>query len=661
MSYKQAVLRDDPISFWPLDGQSTLTTYAHLLMTYPTYQDYINNESKYLQEANSVTIQDISNFGNHAAFTLGYPPKFSGASLISHSSYDTNNGGLEVNPFINVDILNLYNAFQGGYENKAFGIEFWVDLFAATPAGNTITFIQLNSGSNQRMSIYTIDNSIYFKIYFSDGSSQTVKKQVYSWESSLHIFASIKDGVQTISVNGISDENKSIPKAKSFNKDSLSIFQIPSSNIPYITNGLAFYDKILSSNQINNHIYFAKIDSDPVDYAKQSNVSHFSFNNTSGRKILSKTFNNESAFSVGTFNGLVTDKSGLTVPVAPQGLSANSEVTWVCPIVVTSYSKIAGATISWDSSSTEDQGDQGASWAYVLVSYDNGLNYYQVKNKKSIPFLITSYADVLSFQVLLKVTMFSPDTSVSNQPRIDNLVFNVYSDISETSDSGLFQIFPYLNSTYQIKQDSNNILSRSKNLGISFYPQDYVASINSTHSSKSGSALIQSNASSSYKSIEFWCSGFLNGGAILHSSSSTNTPDLYADQSGSLINTISGSTLYVNGVATTSGSFAFTDLDIYHIVLVYPSLKNSNILLNGDFTATLDPAQATYGYITIYPTALTSDQVKLRYLSYLQVQAGVARDNTTSIGQISEYSGTSSNINNGQPVAYHRHLDQNGS
>ena len=44
MSYKQAILRDDPISFWPLDGRSELRTYGVLLLEYPAYQDYINSE-----------------------------------------------------------------------------------------------------------------------------------------------------------------------------------------------------------------------------------------------------------------------------------------------------------------------------------------------------------------------------------------------------------------------------------------------------------------------------------------------------------------------------------------------------------------------------------------------------------------------------------------
>jgi len=44
MSYKQAVLRDNPIAFWPLNGTSSLRTYATILLEYATYQDWLSAE-----------------------------------------------------------------------------------------------------------------------------------------------------------------------------------------------------------------------------------------------------------------------------------------------------------------------------------------------------------------------------------------------------------------------------------------------------------------------------------------------------------------------------------------------------------------------------------------------------------------------------------------
>ena len=651
MSYKQAVLRDDPISYWPLDGQSTLRTYATLLLEYATYQDYLNNESTYNQEVGSITIQDVSNFGNHGAFTLGSPNFQDVTTLINHASYDTNYSGCKITENISVDILNVYNAFQGGYEKKAFGIEFWT-LLDSAPTSD-MNLVDLHSGSNKRMRIYANQDSLYFQVYFSDGSSQTTVKQIHSWDSPIHIFAYVKDGVQQIYVNGLSDESLVVPTSKSYYADSLSRFGVGPSYLgsTFIINGLAFYDRVLSVKEIQNHMYWAQRDSNPINYAKQTNVSHFPFDKTSGRVIMSKYFADSSAFNTGSYTNLISDKTGITIQQS--NISGEVTGTWTYPVLLTSYSNFAGVEISWDSASTDNSSVIAGKYVVVDVSYDNGINYYRVTNKKSIPYIITSYANVLSVQVLIRVTIYSPDVTLSNQPRLDNLRFTAYSDISEISDSGLFQIYPYSSTTYMIRQDSQNILSRAKNLGITFSAQD--------PGGVPGSALINSSSSSAYQSIEFWFSYNGAGSAILDSDSSTNIVDLYIDNSNMLQNNISGSTLYVNGISRNASPITLTNGEVYHVILVYPSSKTSTILLNGDYSGSKTSCEATYGYITIYPTSLTQSQAQTRYLSYLEVQTGYARDYTTSMGSVIEYSGTSANINNGQPVAYHRHLDQNGS
>jgi len=650
MSYKQAVLRDDPISYWPFDGQSTLRTYATLLLEYATYQDYLNNESTYNQEVGSITIQDVSNFGNHGAFILGSPNFQDVTTLINHASYDTNYSGCRITENISVDILNVYNAFQGGYENKTFGIEFWA-LLNSAPTSD-MNLIDLHSGSNKRMRIYANQDSLYFQVYFSDGSSQTTKKQIYSWDSPIHIFAYVKDGVQQIYVNGLSDESLSLPISKSYYSDSLSRFGVgPSYNgSTFVVNGLAFYDRVLSVKEIQFHMYSAQRDSDPINYAKQANVSHFPFDKSTGRVILSKTFADQSAFNTGSYSNLIPDRTGITISQSSSGGSLTG--TWTYPVILTSYSSFTGVEISWDSASTDNSSVVSGKYVVVDVSYDNGLNYYRVNNKKAVPYIITSYANVLSVQVLIRVTIYSPDISLSNQPRLDNLKFIAYSDISEISDSGLFKMFPYASQTYMIRQDSQNILSRSKNLGITFSAQD--------PGGTPGSALIQSTASSSYESIEFWFSYNGTGSAVLDSDSTTNVVDLYVDNLNNLQNSISNSTLYVNGINRNLSPVNLVNGEVYHVVLVYPATKSSDILLNGDYSGSKSSCDATYGYITIYPTQITQSQVQARYLSYLEIQTGYARDYTTSMGSIVEYSGANYNINNGQPVAYHRHLNQNG-
>ena len=671
MSYKQAVLRDNPLGFWLLDGPSTLRTYGTLLLEYATYQDYLDNESTYLQEVGSMYLQDVSAYqndynistgygGNSAAYTLGSPNFQDVMTLITHANYDTQNNGCRITDNIGVDILNIYKGFEAGYENKNFGIEFW----ALIPGPTTSDFplVTLHSASSPRMRIYINGDSIYFQVYFSNGTSSTTKKQIYSWDQPFHVFAIAKDDSIEISVNGISDEKISFANTLSYYVDpgtptgnqSLSYYNAadhsrfsigPAASGQHFTvNGLAFYDYELTVNQIRAHMTAAHRDSDPANYSRQTDASHFSFDNTTGQMILSKQLTSPAGYNFGTFSNVITDGTGITLAQTTTAQSGSG--TWIYPISAVSYSNFANIELSWDS------GSYNSSTAYskyvtVSISYDGGTTYYNVTNGKNFPYFLSLYSSAVSVQALIKVTLYSPDTSLDNQPRLDNLSINLYSDISEVSDSGLFQLTPTSSSTYMIKKDNSNILSRGKNLGIRFSAQD--------PGGTPGSATISPISSASYESIEFWFEYDGSGSAVLDTGAGSS--DLYIDSSNILHKNYSGGYLYVNGIERTSSPLTLVNGEVYHVVVVYASTKTHNILLNGSYDGSKAPSEASYGYITVYPSAQSSSQVQTRYLSFISVYTGIARDSVTSLGSILEYSGSITNINNGQAVGYHRHIN----
>ncbi len=662
MSYKQAILRDNPLSFWPLDGGTTYRTYATLLLEYTTYQDYLNNESTYQQEVGSISIQDVSNFGNHGAFTLGAPNFQDVMTLITHSNYDTNLSGCKITPNIGIDVLNLYGAFQQGYEQKTFGTELWV-LMPETPIG-VCNIMDLHYGSSKRMQIYTDSDFIYFTLWFQGGYSISTKKQVHSWDKPIHIFAGVKDKVMGLYVNGITDESKTIPSNYLYYSDPYSRFAVgpASTNMYFTANGWAMYDRILSVNEIRNHMHWAHRDTSPINYSNQTNVSHFSFDTKSGNNIFVKEFNNGAAFNEGTYSGLVSDKTGITLPQTSSPAPATG--TWIYPITISSYTDFAGIELSWNSSSYNHLSPNSLisnKSVIVSVSYDNGLTYYNVTNGKNFPYFLSNFSSSFAGQCLIKVTIHSVDTSTGLQPRLDNLKIHIYSDISEISDSGLFEISPASSTTYMLKKDSTNILSRSRNLGIRFSAQDI--------EKKPGYAQIVPITGSSYQVIEFWMEYDGSGSAILDTDSS-GTADLYIDNSNILQNTVLSSVLYVNGVNRTTSPITISNGEVYHVVLVYPVPISNTILLNGSYDITKTPAEATYGYISIYPKMLTLAQVQARYLSFISVGTGIGTDSITysgnslvftgssisSFGQLLEYNGTSSQINNGQAIIFHTHI-----
>jgi len=671
MSYKQAVLRDNPMGFWLLDGPSTLRTYGTLLLEYATYQDYLDNESSYLQEIGSMYLQDSSAYqnnynsstgygGNSAAYTLGTPNFQDVMALITHANYDTQNNGCRITSNIGIDILNIYKGFEAGYEKKTFGIEFW----ALVPGPTTSDFplITLNSASTNMMKIYINGDSIYFKVYFSDGSSTLTKKQVYSWDQPFNVFAVAKEDSIKIYVNGLSDETVTFSNSLSYvvdpgvptNSQTSSYYTVQdhsrfnvgpaASGQQFTINGLAFYDYELSLNQIQSHMFWAQRDSDPTNYSRQTDASHFVLDNTMGQLILAKQFSSPDAFKAGTSTNVISDRTGITLA---QTATAQAGVgTWTYAVTAVSYSNFTGMQLSWNSGSYTSSTTY-SKYVKVEVSYDSGNTYYTVTNGKNFPYFLSLYSSVLGVQVLVRVTLSSPDTSQTNQPRLDNLSINLYSNINQVSDSGLFQLSPNANSTYMIKRDNSNILSRGKNLGIRFSAQD--------PGGTPGTATISAISSASYQTVEFWFEYDGTGAGVIDTGA--GSADLYVDSSNILQKNYSGGYLYVNGIERTSSPVTLVNGEVYHIVAVYASTKTHNILLNGSYDGSKAPSEASYGYITLYPSTLTLSQIQTRYLSFISVYAGVARDSITSLGSILEYSGSLTNINNGQPISYHRHIN----
>lgn len=642
MSYKQAVLRDDPIAFWPLNGGEGVRTYASLLLQYPTYQDFLDNEPTYNSEVGSVFLDDVSSNGNHIAFSFGSPNFQDTLTLISHSSYDENTAGFKVTNDLGVSAINSYNAFQQGYEDKVFAMEF-IALFSNSPTSD-LEILDLKDNTNTRMRIYANKDFLYFEVKLSDGSTVSTKKQVYSWESPIHVFAVSKDRSIQIYVNSISDEIVTISDSKFFYNNTDSFFSVGPTAVgqSFTINGLAFYDTTLSTEEMKAHMFWAQRDSSPVKYSNETNVSHFSFSTDSGNLIFSKKFYAPNSYSQGSFSNIISDKTGLTIEKTATAGTATGE--WVYPVLISSYTDFAGIQVSWESALPVS-----SSGSYrrvnVQVSYDYGDTYYDVVNGKAMPHFIELYKTELAVQCLIKVTLYSPDTSVDKQPRIDNLSITAYGSINNISDSGLFEISPTTDSTYIIKRDSSNILSRSSNLGILFSAQE--------SGSQPGSAEIKSLNSNAYQSIEFWFKYNGSGSAVLDTGGSG--PDLYVDSS-SVLQKISGPTLYVNGINRNASPITLTSGEVYHVFIVYSSSKTHDILLNGSYNGSKAPSEASYGYITVYPSTTNLSQVQDRYLSFISVNTNTVNDSVTSIGSLVEYSGSYSQINNGEPIASYRHI-----
>ena len=340
MSYKQVVLRDNPIAFWPLNGTSSLRTYATILLEYKTYQDWLDAEPNYGADPITFTLQDISQGGNHAAYTLGSPNFLDILPLATLSNYDTQLAGCKINSTSEIGIQNqysptgtgstpLYNMFYTGTENLTFGVEMWLAFDSNPPTDNVVFQVQSGGSSPEVIAKAYINNDkIYFTVNGKDkvagtNLSYTTYKQVSSWDSQIHIFFYYSKGSINIGVNSLFGQATQVSQNfiwhNSYSSSPEYFYKIgPSgSNNKFTINDLSFYDYVLSDNQIKSHMVWGTYDSSPQNYVKQSSGFFFDIKDDPNMLAYQKDFTNPANYRSGVINNLIVDKTGMTLQTIP--------------------------------------------------------------------------------------------------------------------------------------------------------------------------------------------------------------------------------------------------------------------------------------------------------------------------------------------------------
>ena len=655
MSYKQAVLRDDPVAYWPLTGNVILRTYATILEEYQTYQQWINSEANYGYEVGSYTFEDTSPNNNHAAIAFGtQQPIFKDIlTLNSRLFSDTNYSGCKVSDSSIISIFDIYKFFNKGYENKIFGAEFWI-LLPQNPTLQT-NLLSIVNGSSTIAQAYAINDTIYFTVNGSTGS-YTTKKQIYSWDEKLHIFLSYSERKIQIFVNGLSEETIQLSNDFSFTTTDDTYVKYRVGPAPtgqnFIINDLAFYDRNLSLNEIRSHMVWASINSSPEYFAQQTSAHHIDITSKNEMIHSQKQFATTADYNQGTYYNLISDGNGLTFNQTSTATSLTG--LWYYNFPIIQYQNFAGINISWDSGSSPNSTTSNQ-YASVYASYDGGSTWFSVYSNQIVPYFLSTASNSTSAQLLIKVQMKSVDTSQSIQPRIDNLSVKIYKSLSIPADSGGFVLSPATSQTYTVREDNNSLLLRERNIGLHFVNQN-------PSFGYPGTAIINSTNNTNYQTIEFWfryesCQNSTLG-AVLDTSTVSGV-DLYVNPSTSMLisNLGANGSLYVNGFIQPSGQYTIVPGETYYVALTYNTSTNNPIYLNGSVDGISTPLQAMYGFITLFPSILLSTDIQTRYLSYISTQTAAVYDSTTTLGSIAEFSGSSStSINGGVPVLAHNHI-----
>jgi hypothetical protein len=333
------------------------------------------------------------------------------------------------------------------------------------------------------------------------------------------------------------------------------------------------------------------------------------------------------------------------------GLTLSQIGTWTYSIPTSQIANITGSRVTWNSGSSDNLTYTIDKYVKFDISFDYGTTWTQLKSGDPSMQL----ADTLSAfytDAIIRATLFSADSSLTNQPRAENVSIVIYKDLSITSDGGAFILSPlsgtYNSNTYSIKKNFFNMLARSQNFGIKLAKTNGLSSIAQIKPVGSGMP---------YQTVEFWYRYDNPSSSSIQSVLSVlgGNGNLYIDFNTSTMYQSGFANVYVNGVDISTGR-VITQGESYHITCVLNNSISMPIYLGGDELLN-NYSYGTYGFITIYSVAFTQANATARYIQYLTTKASTvaAVGTENNIGTLSEYSGTSTAFNAGKPLIAYPH------
>ena len=630
MSYKYRVLADAPVGYWRLN-EYVVSTYDDADIQYdePGYE-YNQVLSDRLYDETVTANQGFVSNGSSAIFADILP-------LTTSSNYPADSAGCKITNTTVLEIRNRpnkYKMFYNGTESLSFAMEFWLKFDDAPKAQNNI--ININIPRYPSAQVYALEDQIFFKVYGTTGT-YVASKQVLRWDSQLHVMVSFSNRKIQVAVNSIFGDPVYLPQLFKFVLDNTNSMNVDydigpaSSGNHFIINDLAFYDYVLSENLIKSHMTWANNDSKPQSYVKETSGYFFDIQDSELMYDFKKDFYSESDYQEGYTSNLVANKTGLTIDS-----TIESTGTWTYQVPSSNSSVIWGAKVSWNTASSNNQ-------VLVQISYDGGKTWKEVKNAyPAVQFNDASTA--LYPNILVRVTINASSDSI--QPRLDNLSIKVYKDLSIFSDMGAYALSPrqgsYTGDTYAIRNNVFTIMSRSKNFGIKL---DQVDGKNSV------ATITPQRQSAGYQSVEFWFRWDDNGpdyNQYILDTGSENAFVYFVGGTGA-VSQQGFSAVYVNGTDITLANKILTQGELYHFVCVYPALINNTLYLGGSRELNAY-CRATYGFLALYPNALSQTDSQNRYLSYLTSNTAGVGLSDNALGSLVEYSGDSGSFNGGMPL-----------
>lgn len=438
MSYFYSVNRDNPLGYFSVDfnyryiefnaaynpygGTVNLTPGSSPYSTLPIADPYrlITNYTSISQ----LKLTDQSYINNiPAVFGLSYS-----SPIVSGNKY-----AAQINSNSSLDIVNLYDSFVPASESDTWSAEFWASLdwmdgqglrstdFNSFTKNNYRTDVGFRSTFNPQAKINLMDigyyigtvwtaygsvvynqatNCIEFYVPNKSGSYAKAYAVVKNLDAPMHIYVSYSNKTINVIVNGETGISASLANGLyndiniGNNSQNLKfrvsgeiynpLYPTQSSRLQsgqyFLISNLAFYNYILNSNQINNHMKWATYDNLPISSSTTSKTHFFALEETQQNFQYNKIFNGKDFNNYTKVYNLNITSNGLT----PSNLSRIS------------FNNIDGTSILTSESEHDISSvspDPGVSW----LSGKSALEFNQFGSIVQVPCTISIILEPLAY------------------------------------------------------------------------------------------------------------------------------------------------------------------------------------------------------------------------------------------------------------------------
>ena len=610
MSYKQIVLSDNPIGYYPLDDLTTgnIPDYQDIIDNFPTYQDLLNYYPSYANMSGT-TAYDYSGSNNHGQYSgapdtniLPVVPGNSMATKITNS--------IQIDYFINKDYTGTSNAANFGVSGSSdadFSLECWI-----YPNISQTSVIPVLADPSNSVGIFYENGNIAFKL-----NSNVLSHTLVNLNKVVHVVATYSGSSMIMYIDGALVVSKSLADF-TFSNTSLSLQSGPTTNsADYILiNSVALYRYGIGPDRVLSH-YNEALGVDPIEIAAPEGGHIFKAFDTTSPLEFRYSYPGNKSWDEFTTPDLYYNQLENSLSVLKTDSAVGKTITLDDYVTLPVAANMDSSKIEWNATSG----------VTVLTSID-GTVYTECENGGVIPqYSLSSFSTTR--HIYIRIVLDTTDAS-KFIPKIKDLIIKFYNNqkvyFTNSSDyiSTLEGISGVTEYDISVGEKYSSILFRDEKNGINV-------------SADSGFNI---NTASSVSTIEFFYTPYSLGDSGLVSSISDGSYSAatYSWRNSGTVNKSNISAIYVNGVNKTSETDilnVFKLGNLHHVVIVFSEPISNQIKMNYSLYGA---AKSLYQNISIYQSQFALLDAVKHYNMYVYKNYTIVNDDSSPSMSIAENS-----------------------